>query len=136
MLTAAIAERNYMTDKRNRDYITWAVHAVGHLTIATSMVESEGRNKISDALEGIKLLTPAEEHFYEAQAPKAAAMDALMASEAFGGNGTMPGPDFSNLPVMDGLLTMPVAGGGIDVEGNGTMVIDAANAPEGPAEMW
>jgi hypothetical protein len=114
MMTAAISERHYYEDFRNRQYMTWSVKTLAH-TVASigQYANPEDGEKFHRALDNISLDTPAEAKFKEAEENKT-----------------------SSLSVSD--LTTLLGGGKLDTgvqkfEGD---VGQLDNLPDGPQPMW
>lgn len=118
-ITAAIAERKYIEDKRNRHYISWAVQAVSCITAASSgnLGEDGAFDTMMESIHGMSLKTGDEIKFEELHPVKPVQQQGSYDTLVKGMQG------FANIP----------AGGETDSAGN--MLINIVEAEEGPPPL-
>jgi hypothetical protein len=129
-ITAAIAERKFYEDKRNRSYNTWMVQSLSHIISSTGMLDENSSKKIHEHInDDLFLELPAEREVREQNQAKAIA-------ETFRGMGDYERL-MQNLP--EGFSGGMGALGGIEAlaetSSSGDMLISIADLPDGPPEL-
>lgn len=129
-ITAAIAERKFYEDKRDRSYISWAVQSVSHIVASTGMLDEKSSKKIHEHIyDSMSLELPAERELREKEKVKELANN-------FNGLGDYERL-MQNLP--EGFVGGMGAAAGLaavaESSPSGEMLINISDLPDGPPEM-
>jgi hypothetical protein len=129
-ITAAIAERKFYEDKRNRSYTTWAVQSVSQVIASTGMLDEKSSKKLHEHIsESVFLELPAETELRQKEKAKELASnftgmgdyERIMQNLPEGFSGGMGGSA--------GLATIA------ESSPSGEMLINISDLPDGPPEM-
>lgn len=128
-ITAAIAERKFLEDKRNRSYLTWEVQSLSHIIASTGMLDEKSSKKLHEHIQDSALELPAERDIREKQKVKEIA-------ENFNGIGdyerlmqNLPEGFTGGMGAMGGLAAIA------ETSSSGEMLISIADLPDGPPEL-
>jgi hypothetical protein len=127
-ITAAIAERKFYEDKRNRSYVTWGIQSLSHIIASTGMLEEKSSKKLHEHIsDDMHLELPAEREIRELQ-------QAREIAQSFTGLGDYE-RIMQNLPegFSGGMGSLPVSG---EVTSEGEMLLRIDDLPDGPPELW
>lgn len=129
-ITAAVAERKFYEDKRNRSYTTWSVQSLSHIIASTGMLDEKSSKKLHEHIsEGVNLELPAERELRE----KYQAKDLANSFKEMGDYERL----MQNLPegFMGGMGSMGGLAAIADSTPAGDMLISIADLPDGPPEL-
>jgi ABC-type transporter Mla maintaining outer membrane lipid asymmetry ATPase subunit MlaF len=129
-ITAAIAERKFLEDKRNRSYMTWEVQSLSRIIASTGMLDEKSSKKIQEHIsDNVHLELPAEREIREQHQAKELA-------ESFKGMGDYE-RIMQNLPegFVGGMGAMAGLAAIAETDVSGEMMISIADLPDGPPEL-
>jgi hypothetical protein len=129
-ITAAIAERKFYEDKRNRSYSTWTVQSLAHIIASNGMLDEKSSKKIHEYIsEDIFLEIPAEREIREKQKVKDIANSFKDLGDYERIMQNLPEGFTGGMGAMGGLAAIA------ETSSSGEMLISIADLPDGPPEL-
>jgi hypothetical protein len=129
-ITAAIAERKFYEDRRNRSYSTWTVQSLSHIIASTGMLDEKSSKKIHEHIsETIFLEIPGERELREKQQAKDLASNFKGLGDYERIMQNLPEGFTGGMGAMGGLAAIA------ETSSSGEMLISITDLPDGPPEL-